>query len=207
MAKVWGRIVVLVLLIIILLAGAAVWFDYLGVFDIKTTLAWVYRIPFVERVLGVQARSQEPLSPDAFLNLDEERYRARLEALDARLAQSANQEAANTTRQAELEQMAAELEERQRMLDEQEQSFQTRLAEAGSYDLNVEGLARNLNSIAPADAVGILNVTDDQLAIDIIRKVEEIAQAAGTASIVSFWFSLMDPVRAAELQRKMVLNP
>jgi flagellar protein FlbB len=207
MAKIWGRVVVLILLIIILLAGAAVWFDYLGVIDIKTTLAWVYRIPLVERITGGQARSQEPLSPDAYLNLDEERYRARLEALEARLAEAANQEAAITTRWAGLEQMAAELEERQRMLDEQEQSFQTRQTEAGSYDRNVEQDARYLSGMPPADAVGILNEMEVQLVIDIMRKVEEIAQAEGTASIVSFWFSQMDRARAAEIQRKMASNP
>jgi flagellar protein FlbB len=207
MAKIWGRVIVLVLLIIILLAGAAIWFDYLGVIDIKTTLAWVYRIPFVERITGVQARSQEPLSPDAYLNLDAERLAVRLEALDLRSSEMNNQETVIAARQAELEQMAAELEERQRMLDEQEQSLQTRQAEAGSYDRNVDQIAQFLTGMPPLDAVGILNETDDQYAIDLIRKVEEIAQAAGTASPVSYWFSLMVPVRAAELQRKMAVSP
>jgi flagellar protein FlbB len=207
MAKIWGRVIVLFLLIIILLAGAAIWFDYLGVIDIKTTLAWVYRIPFVERITGGRARTQEPVSPDAYLNIDAERLAVRLEALDARLAEAANQETAIAARWAELEQMAAELEERQRMLDEQEQSIQTRQAETGSYDRNVEQVARLLSGMPPANAVGILNEMEDQFAIDIIRKVEEIAQAEGTASIVSFWFSLMDPARAAEIQRKMASNP
>jgi flagellar protein FlbB len=207
MAKIWGRVVVLVLLIIILLAGAAVWFDYLGVIDIKTTLGWVYRIPFVERITGAQPRSQGALPPDAYLNLDAERLAVRLEALDARSAEMANQEAAIAARRAELEQMAAELEERQGMLDEQEQTFQTRQAETGAYGRNVEQVARYLSGMPPADAVGILNQMEDQFAIDLIRRVEEIAQAEGTASIVSFWFSLMDPVRAAEIQRKMAANP
>ncbi|MDR1095439.1 MAG: flagellar protein FlbB [Spirochaetaceae bacterium] len=207
MAKIWGRVVVLVLLIIILLAGAAVWFDYLGVIDIKTTLAWVYRIPFVERLTGVQPRSQGALPPDAYLNLDAERLAVRLEALDARSAEMTNQEAAIATRQAELEQMAAELEERQRMLDEQEQTFQTRQAETVAYDRNVEQNARYLTGMPPAGAVVILNEMEVQFVIDIFRKVEEIAQAEGTASLISVWLPLMDPVRAAEIQRKMAANP
>jgi flagellar protein FlbB len=48
---------------------------------------------------------------------------------------------------------------------------------------------------------------DDQDAIDVLRKTEEIARAEGTVSIVAFWFSLMDPARAAELQRKMAGRP
>jgi flagellar protein FlbB len=205
MAKIWGRVVVLVLLIIILLAGAVIWFDYLGVIDIRTTLAWVYRIPFVERITGIQARTQEPLPPDAYLNLDAERLAVRLEALDLRSVEMNNQETAIVARQSELEQMAAELEERQRMLDEQEQSLQMRQTETDSYDRNLDQVARYLSGMPPADAVGILNQMEDQYAIDIIRKVEEIAQAAGTASIVSFWFSQMDRARAAELQRKMAI--
>jgi flagellar protein FlbB len=207
MAKMLGRVVVLVLLILILLAGAAVWFDYLGVIDIKTPLAAIYRIPFVARITGVQPRSQEPLPPDAFLDLDAERLAVRLEALDLRSREMDNQETAITSRRAELEQMAAELEERQKMLDERELSLEARQNEAESYDRNIDQLARYLNGMPPGDAVGILNQTEDQKAIDIIRKVEEIALADGTTSIVSYWFSLMDPVRAAELQRKMAARP
>jgi len=48
---------------------------------------------------------------------------------------------------------------------------------------------------------------DDQDAIDVLRKTEEIAKAEGTSSIVSYWFSLMEPGRAAELQRKMAGRP
>jgi flagellar protein FlbB len=207
MAKIWGRVVVLVLLILILLAGAAIWFDYLGVIDIKTSLAPLYRIPIIARITGIQPRTQEPLPADAFLNLDAERLAVRLEALDLRLSEIDNQENAVAVRQAELEQMAAELEERQRMLDEQEQSLEARRSETDSYDRNVEQNARYLGNMPPEDAVGILAETEDQYAIDIIRKVEEIAQADGTASIVSRWFSLMDRARAAELQRKMAARP
>jgi flagellar protein FlbB len=208
MAKMWGRIIVLVLLIMILLAGAAVWFDYLGVIDIKTTLAWVYRIPFIERVLGgVQARSQGPLAPEEYLDLYEERIASRLVALEQRLDEARNQETAIAARQAELEQMSADIEERERMLDEREMSFQTRQTEADSYDRNLDQVARYLNGMPPDNAVNNLNQMEDQYAIAVIRKVEEIAQAAGTASIVSYWFSLMDPARAAELQRKMLSSP
>jgi flagellar protein FlbB len=59
----------------------------------------------------------------------------------------------------------------------------------------------------PASAVEIINRMNDQDAIDVLRKTEEIAQAEGTASIVSFWLSLMPPDRAAELQRKMAGRP
>jgi flagellar protein FlbB len=59
----------------------------------------------------------------------------------------------------------------------------------------------------PERAVGIIAAMDDQLVIDVFRKTEEIAQAEGTTSIVSYWMSLMPPDRAAELQRKMAARP
>jgi flagellar protein FlbB len=55
--------------------------------------------------------------------------------------------------------------------------------------------------------VGIISAMDDQDVIDVLRKTEEIAQAEGTSSIVSYWLSLMDPKRAADLQRKMASRP
>jgi flagellar protein FlbB len=59
----------------------------------------------------------------------------------------------------------------------------------------------------PVRAVSILSEMDDQDVIDVLRKTEELARAEGTSSIVPFWFSLMEPVRAAELQRKMAGRP
>ena len=60
---------------------------------------------------------------------------------------------------------------------------------------------------APADAVEILNAMEDQDVIDTLRKVEQLAQAAGKMSQVSNWLSLMPPERVATLQRKMTNKP
>jgi flagellar protein FlbB len=195
------------LLIVILLAGGLVWFDYLGVIDIKTTLAPVYRIPFVQRITGVDPRSQEPIDPSAFLNLDEERLAVRLEALSLRESEIDNLELDITSRQGEIEQMAAELEERQRSLDEREQSMNALSEAANSRDAAVTQTALYLNGMPPAAAVNILNEMGDQDAIEVLRKVEEIARAQGATSLVSFWFSQMPAARVAELQRKMASRP
>jgi flagellar protein FlbB len=203
MAKVAGRVLVLVLLILILLAGALVWFDFLGVIDIKTALAPLYRIPFVARVTGVAPRSQSALEPDAFLNLDAERLAVRLEAYSLMESELVNREGEIDARRNEIEQMAAELEERQKSLDERQESMDALSAEATSRERNVEQFARYLNGMPPAAAVGIIGSMDDQNAIETLRKVEAIAQAEGTTSIVSFWLSMLPPERAATLQRKM----
>jgi hypothetical protein len=36
---------------------------------------------------------------------------------------------------------------------------------------------------------------------------EQIAQAEGALSLVSVWLSMMEPARAAEIQRRMVTSP
>jgi flagellar protein FlbB len=104
-------------------------------------------------------------------------------------------------------QMAQEIEEQKKALEEMENSIRAGLADAENKDRNVEQNARYLTGMPPQNAVGILAALDDQDAIDVLRKTEEIARAEGTASVVSYWLSLMEPARAAELQRKMAGRP
>ena len=61
--------------------------------------------------------------------------------------------------------------------------------------------------MTPKAAVNILLAMDDQMVIDVLRKVEEMAAQNGTASMVSYWLSLMPADRAAAIQRKMVVKP
>jgi flagellar protein FlbB len=191
----------LLLLIVILAGGGLVWFDYLNVVDAKAVLAPVYRL------IGLQPRSQGATAGEELLSLDEERLAIRLEALDLRNLEMEQKEQELVSRQDQIEQMAQELEERQNALDERENSLNQRIEDADTKARNVEQNARYLNGMPPASAVEIINRMDDQDAIDVLRKTEEIAQAEGGASIVSYWLSLMPPERAAELQRKMAGRP
>jgi flagellar protein FlbB len=194
------------LLIIILAGGGIVWFDYLNLIDAKTVLAPLYRF------IGREGRSQPETAPDEVLNLDAERLAIRLEALELRDMELNVQEQELQNRYGEIEQMAQELEERQKALDERENSFNAVAQEAEIKSRNVEQNARYLTGMPPERAVGILTAMDDQDVIDVFRKTEEIAQAEGTSSIVSYWLSLMagtadGAARAAELQRKMAGRP
>jgi flagellar protein FlbB len=181
--------------------GGIVWFDYLNVIDAKTILAPVYRL------IGREGRTQPQTEPEDDISLDAERLAVRLEALELRDREMDNREQEIQVRNGEIEQMAQELEARQKALDERENSFNASIREAETKDRIVEQNARYLTGMPPERAVGILTAMDDQDAIDIIRKTEEIAQAEGTASIVSYWLSLMTAERAAELQRKMTSRP
>jgi flagellar protein FlbB len=191
----------LLLLIVILAGGGLVWFDYLNVVDAKAIWAPVYRL------VGLQPRSQAAAAGEEPLSLDGERLAIRLEALELRNLEMEQKEQELVSRQDQIEQMAQELEERQNALDERENSLNQRIEDADIKARNVEQYARYLNGMPPASAVEIINRMDDQDAIDVLRKTEEIAQAEGGASIVSYWLSLMPPERAAELQRKMAGRP
>jgi flagellar protein FlbB len=100
--------------------------------------------------------------------------------------------------------MAAELEERQKNLDERERTMNALAEDSAARERNIDQNARYLNGMPPADAVAIITEMDDQDAIDLFRKLEEIAAASGSASTVSYWLSLLpDRQRAATLFRKM----
>ena len=207
-----GRIIVLLFLILILAGGGILWFDYLNVIDAKSVLGPVFNtlqgVPFVNRILPPGGgRSQPPIERDGYLNLDAERLAVRLEALELRNMELDKQEQDILNRRGQIEQMAQELEERQKALDERENSFNALLTDAEIKDRTVERNAINLTNMPPERAVGILTAMDDQDVIDVLRKTDELAQANGTASIVPYWLSLMDPQRAAELSRKMVGRP
>ncbi|MDR1025092.1 MAG: flagellar protein FlbB [Treponema sp.] len=196
-----GKVIVLVVLILALAGGGIVWFDYLNVIDAKTVLAPVYRL------IGREGRTQQRVEAAESLSLDAERLSVRLEALELRERELNNREQEIQTRYAEIEQMAQELEARQKALDDRENSFNASIREAETKDRIVEQNARYLTGMPPDSAVGILTALDDQDAIDVIRKTEEIARTDGTTSIVSYWLSLMPAERAAELQRKMASRP
>jgi flagellar protein FlbB len=206
-----GKIIALLLLILVLAGGGLVWLDYLNVIDAKTVLAPVYgligRVPFAKNWVPGGGRTQANIEAGESLSLDAERLAIRLEALELRDREQDNRDREIQTRYAEIEQMAQELEARQKALDDRENSFNASIQEAETKSRIVEQNARYLTGMVPDKAVEILIAMDDQDAIDVIRKTEEIAQAEETASIVSYWFFLMPAERAAELQRKMAARP
>jgi flagellar protein FlbB len=204
--NVLGRVIVLLILIAVMAGGGLVWFDYLNIIDAKAVLAPLYRFAGREG-----RRGPEPPEGEA-LDLDAERLAVRLEALELRDMELSVRERDIDVLSGEMEQMAQELEQRQKALDERENSFNALMEETENKDRNVEQNARYLTGMPPEQAVSIIAAMDDQDAIDVFRKTEEIAQAEGTSSIVSYWLSLMagtaeGAARAAEIQRKLITRP
>jgi flagellar protein FlbB len=191
----------MLILIAILVVGGILWFDKLGIIDAKNAFA-----PFYNRIGKAGRTGPEPPAGE-MLDIDAERFAVLVEALELRNRELGNREQDIMKRQGEIEQMAQELEVQRKALEDQIKTFNARLSEADTKDRNVEQNARNLTGMPPQRAVGILAAMDDQDVIDVLRKTEQIAQAEGNSSIVPFWLSLMEPERAAEINRKMVSRP
>jgi flagellar protein FlbB len=207
-----GRIVVLLFLILILIGGGLLWFDYLNVIDAKNVIGpvidFLRPLPVIGRLIPPGEGRSQPLFPDdGEFNLDAERFAVRMEALQLRNMEIDKQEQDMQNRMGQIEQMAQELEERQKALDERENSFNALLSDAEIKDRNVERIAINLTSMPPQRAVGILAAMDDQDIIDVLRKTDQLAESGGSQSIVPYWLNLMDSQRAAEISRKMVSRP
>jgi flagellar protein FlbB len=194
------RIFLLLLLILVLAFGGLIWFDYLGIVDVKDLLSPVFSL------VGLRGRTQVEQLEDPLL-LDRERLDKQWEALELRAEELDNREAAVEEQEAELLAMVEELEEREAALEQRENSFNERLAQYENRSRNIRTVAQDLSNMPPEQAVARLEAMDDQLVIDILRSARQLAEEQGQASLVPFWLSMMPPERAATLSRKAVLKP
>jgi len=202
--KSFGKTLVLLILVIILILGGLLWFDYLGVIQAKKLFAPFYRL------IGKEPQTSVAVTTNAEIlqaDLDNERLEKRLEELSLRSEELDKREQDIAALEAENTQIAQELEERRISQEEREKTFNNIQKMYDYRSVNIRKNAENLNGMAPANAVAILNEMDDQDIIDTLRMVDQIAAEEGKASMVSYWLSLMPAERVAELQRKMANKP
>ena len=199
-----GKTIVLLLLIIILVFLGLFWFDYLGVIQAKKFFEPVYRLIGLQPQTSVSA-SDFSAAQEADLQAD--RLAKRLEALNLRSQELDKRESDIQVKEAEYQQIAQELDERKISQEERELTFEKIQKEYEDKELNYRTIAAQLNGMRPEAAVEILLAMDDQLAIDVLRRVDELAEEAGANSMVSYWLSLMPADRAASIQRKMTTKP
>ena len=191
-----GFLIALILIILILIVGGLLWFDRLGVVNVKSLFSPVYKVLHKEAQTSQTASQSKPL----VANLDEDRLKKQREANDIYKEELDKREAQNA-------QIAAELKEREKNQEEREKTFNQTVKKYDDRNINVEQIANNLNGMTPQASVAILVAMDDQTVIDVLRKVDEIAVRKGSSSMVSYWLSLMPSERAAEIQRKMINKP
>ena len=195
-----ARIIFLLFVIALLVAGGSLWFDYLGVIDVKDTYAPVFKF------LGLGGRTVVK-TPDAPDLLDTERFSKFMVAVDLRAEELKVKEETIAGKEKDVLQQAAAIDEQRKALEDQEKSLSEHLRQ---YDNKKENLRQNavyINGMPPKKAVAMLLAMNDQDMIDLIRMAEQLSKEAGEGSSVAYWLSLMPADRAATIQRKMVVKP
>ena len=194
------KIILLLLLIILIFMGGLLWFDYLGLINVKEKFAPVLSL------VGISPPKTMENAGDLLL-LEKERIKKQTEALDLRAEALNKREKAITKKENEINEKVESLNEQGKALQEKEKSFNERAKEYENRDKNLRQSSKYFVGMPPKDAVARLLKMDDQDIIDILRVTEKMAQEAGTDSIVSYWLSLMPADRAAEINRKMIEKP
>ena len=202
-SKALGKSIVLLFLIIILILAGLLWFDYLGVIHVKTFFAPVYKLLGREPQTSLTATYTKPVAAD----IDQDRLDKERESLDILKQELDKREDDLKTAEKQNQQIAQELADREKSQEEREKTFNNTVKKYDDREVNIEQISQNLQGMQPQKAVDILVAMDDQMIIDILRKTDELAKAAGTSSMGSYWLSLMKADRAAEIQRKMASKP
>ncbi|MDD6962931.1 MAG: flagellar protein FlbB [Treponema succinifaciens] len=203
-AKVLGKSILLIILILVLVLFGLLWFDYLGIIHAKRAFSPLFKLAGLSPQTSVSASSSKELVE---ADLDNDRFAKRLEALDIRSQELAKRESEVKEREDANAQIAQELEDKEKTQAEREKTFNNLVKKYDDRSVNIEQIVANLNGMPPKSAVGILIEMDDQDVIDVLRRADEIAAASGESSAVAYWLSLMPSDRAAEISRKMANKP
>ncbi len=198
----FGKVFVLIILIILLVLGGLLWFDYLGLVSTRSAFSPIYSLFGLNTPQGVAQVDANQLA-----NLNDDRYEKRLKSLEIRSQELDKLAEVLETKEKENQQIAEELDERRNSIEEKEKNFNLMLVETDDRKANIIQIAKYMNGMPPKKAVANLLEMDDQDIIDVLRAAENIAKKAGKMSSVAYWFSLMPPARAAEIQRKMSNKP
>ena len=197
--RAFPRIFLFGLLLLVLLGGGLLWFDYLGLVDAVAIVR-----PAASAVGLAEGEATDPTDPAL---LDVAREEKTEEALALREEELARREEEVEAQAAELEVLEEELRDREAELAEREVSFNQRVEQYENRRAVLEQNARDLTNMPPDTAVDILVGYEDQLLIDTLRVTEELAQAAGEVSLVRVWLARMPADRVAIMQRKMTVKP
>lgn len=198
-----GKSIALLFLILAIILGGLLWFDYLGIIKAKSIFTPVYKLFGLQPQTSVSATSSKPLQA----NLEDDRLAKRLEALEIRSQELDKRESDIARSENANEAIARELEDRQKSQEEREKTFNNEVKKYDDRSTNIEQISTYLQNMPPKTAVEQLLGMDDQDIIDIFRKTDAQALASNTASMTSVWLMNMPSERAAVIQRKMASKP
>ncbi|WP_407426057.1 periplasmic-type flagellar collar protein FlbB [Treponema sp.] len=202
-----GKTIFLLVLIVILVLGGLLWFDYLGVIHAKKLFAPAYRIFGLAPQTSQTSTPSKPLTSD----LDDDRLAKGYEGIEIQKQELAKRESDIVKIEEQNEAIAKELEDRKKSQDEREKTFNNQVKKYDDRNANIETIVNYLNNMPPQTAVEQLLSHDDQDVIDILRKADEIAAENKTVSMSSTWLMYMGRAgqseRASTIERKMANKP
>lgn len=190
------KVFFLLMLVLVIALGGIYWFDYLGLIDYKSVVGPLSRFlpAFMQR--GQERIEDSLLLEREFLAKREEILLAKTKELERRTEELEKRELTLKESEAKLREEAKSLEEEKKLLSE-------KVREYDNYTENIKTQAQYFTGMPPAAAVERLARLDDLLVVDILRQIDRNAEEEGRLSMVPYFLSLMDPDRAAALQRKM----
>ena len=197
--RAFPRILLFGTLLLLLLAGGLLWFDFLGLVDATAIVS-----PAASAVGLTEGVETDPTDPEL---LDIARDEKLEDALLIREEELNLREEEIEARTLELEVLEQEIRDRESEIAEREVSFNQRVQQYENRRTVLEQNARDLTNMPPDSAVDILVGYEDQLLIDTLRVTEELAQNAGEISLVPVWLARMPADRVATIQRKMTVKP
>ena len=195
-----STILLLLLLILALILGGFIWFDFLGFIDARQIVSPVLSLFKVNQPVAIENLDSDTLLEQERIKMQQEELYLKIEELDVR-------EQAIFSAETQITQMQEALKEKEVALAEQENFFNVTLNQYDNRNRNLRQASQYYVGMQPPLAVERLLGLDDQNLIDILRMTETIAQETGRVSVVSYWLSLMPPERAADLSRKMLKKP
>ena len=190
------KIIFLLMLIVVILLGGVFWFDRLGLVDYNKFVGPFEKYLPMFMKKGVEVTDEPVLLEEEFLNKREEMLLAKNRELELE-----KQEVEK--KKLELQEIEAKLTEEASRLEEEKKVLSEKLREYDNYNENIKKQAGYFTNMPPAAAVERIAKLEDLLAIDILRQIDAAAEEEGRVSVVPFFLSLMDPEKAATLQRKM----
>ena len=133
-AKALGKSILLLILIVILALFGLLWFDYLGLIQAKQVFTPVYKMVGLQPQTSVSISSPKSMEE---LDLDNDRYAKRLEALDVRVEELDKREADIARQEENNTQVAQELEDRQAAQEEREKTFNNEVKKYDDRSTNI----------------------------------------------------------------------
>ncbi|MGB9621491.1 MAG: periplasmic-type flagellar collar protein FlbB [Brevinematia bacterium] len=188
------RILILFIGNILLLIIGVMLLDTIGIIDYRSYL--YENVPFVRNYLVQKLEDPNLVEKENLL-----RYKQELDylkkVLDERERDLSNREKEIAVKEQELQEKLSMVDEMKATLEKQQQIFK-------DQDAKVTKLANYISSLPPDDAVKILANMDDDTIVDVLLKMDQIAERQGLQSLSSFLLSKLPSDRAARIGEKIL---